>query len=52
MIGRSINLRRCLEKSALWSGSVLLLTTGLSAACSRTSFRKPPQRLSGCHQSG
>jgi CubicO group peptidase (beta-lactamase class C family) len=31
MIGRSINLRRCLEKSALWSGSVLLLTTGLSA---------------------
>jgi CubicO group peptidase (beta-lactamase class C family) len=32
MIVRSINSPRSIEKSALWSGSVLLLTTGLSAA--------------------
>src|SRR4051812_30362960 len=32
MSGRSINSRHCLEKSALWTASVLMLTTGLSAA--------------------
>ena len=32
MSGRSINPRHCLEKSALWTASVLMLTTGLSAA--------------------
>ena len=32
MIGRSVNPRHCLEKSALWTASVLMLTTGLSTA--------------------
>jgi CubicO group peptidase (beta-lactamase class C family) len=32
MIGWSVNSRRCLEKSALWTASMLMLTIGLSAA--------------------
>jgi CubicO group peptidase (beta-lactamase class C family) len=32
MIGRTIKARRCLEKTALWTASALILSTGLSAA--------------------